>query len=208
MVRINLLPVRVSKKKAAGKQQLILIAVVIAAGFAGNALWAMSRASDLEARQVKIRKTREEIAQLDRIIGEVKNIKDQQAALREKLDILAQLKANRSGPVRVLDALASLTPKRLWLTKMEEKGGVVTWTGAASTIDDVSEFMTALKQNPYFGTVELQKTTAKAERGMDYVEFNLTAALNYAPKPAADGPQAAAAGRPPAAGQAPAAPGR
>jgi type IV pilus assembly protein PilN len=201
MIRINLLPVRVSKKKTVGKQQLLLFGLVIVLGFIGNFFWASSRASELQAREAKVKSLKDEISQLDRIIGEVKNIKDQQAALREKLDILAQLKANRSGPVRVLDALATVTPKRLWLTKMEEKGGAVTYTGAASTIDDVSEFMSALKQNPYFGTVELQKTTAKLDKGMEFVEFSLTAALNYAPKqgqappqPGADAPAPAGRG--------------
>jgi type IV pilus assembly protein PilN len=186
MIRINLLPVRVSKKKAAGKQQLLLFALVIVAAWLGNFAWASTRAADFKAREAKVRSTREEIAQLDRIIGEVKNIKDQQAALREKLDILAQLKANRSGPVKVLDALASVTPKRLWLTKLEEKGGVLTFTGSAATIDDVSDFMTALKANPHFSGVELSRTNAaaQAQKGLEYVDFALTAAVNYAPRPA------------------------
>ena len=192
MIRINLLPVRVSKKKTLGKQQLVLFALVIVAGFVGNFLWASSRAGELSAREAKVKSLKDEIAQLDRIIGEVKNIKDQQAALREKLDILQTLKANRSGPVRVLDALASITPKRLWLTSMEEKGGAVTYVGSAATIDDVSEFMTALKQDPHFGGVELTKTAAMSSGGYEYVDFTLTAALNYAAKPAA-APQAAPA---------------
>jgi type IV pilus assembly protein PilN len=184
MIRINLLPVRVSRKKTEGKQQLVLFALLIVGGYVGNFLWASSRAADLRAREAKVRTTKEEIAQLDRIIGEVKNIKDQQAALREKLDILTQLKANRSGPVKVLDALASLTPKRLWLTKLEEKGGTLTFVGGAATIDDVSELMTALKGNPHFGAVELKKTaaeTVKVGRPVDYVEFTPTARVNYAP---------------------------
>ncbi len=198
MIRINLLPVRVSKKKTLGKQQLLLFALVIVLGFIVNFAWASSRASELKAREAKVKSLRDEIAQLDRIIGEVKDIKDQQAQLREKLDILQQLKANRSGPVRVLDALATVTPKRLWLSKMEERNGSVTWTGAASTIDDVSEFMTALKGSPYFANVELARTTSKAEKGMDFVEFALSANLNYAPKPSGT------ASQPPAPGAAPA----
>jgi type IV pilus assembly protein PilN len=198
MIRINLLPVRVSKKKTLGKQQLVLFALLIVAGFLGNFLWASTRASELKAREAKVKSLRDEISQLDRIIGEVKDIKDQQAQLREKLDILQQLKANRSGPVRVLDALASLTPKRLWLTKMDERGGTVTYTGSASTIDDVSEFMTALKGNPHFAAVELQKTAAKNEKGMDYVDFTLSASLNYVPKPPGAGPAPGAPGAAPA----------
>jgi type IV pilus assembly protein PilN len=191
MIRINLLPVRVSKKKAAGKQQLVLFAVLLVGGYVGNFLWAQARAGDLRSREQKISKTREEIAQLDRIIGEVKNIKDQQAALREKLDILTQLKAGRVGPVRVMDALATLTPKRLWISKFEEKGGSATITGQAVTIDDVSAFMTGLKQNPHFGAIELSKTSAGSASKFDIVDFTLTAGILYAPKKPAPGIPAA-----------------
>lgn len=193
MIRINLLPVRISKKKVAGKQQIILLAAIVVAGYVGNLIWASARASDLETRQVKIRKLQQEIAQLDRIIGEVRNIKEQQAALREKLRILDELKANRSGPVRVLDALGTVTPKRLWFTKMEEKTGTITFHGGAATIDDVSEFMSALKEDPHFTTIELQKTTAATTQNkvLEYVEFVLNAKVTYSPKPPAPGAPAA-----------------
>jgi type IV pilus assembly protein PilN len=180
MIRINLLPVRVSKKKAAGKQQLILFALVVVGGYVGNFLWAQARTSELRSREARVANTRQEIAQLDRIIGEVKNIKEQQAALREKLDILAQLKAARAGPVRVMDALATLTPKRLWITKIEEKGGSATISGQAVTIDDVSAFMSALKGNPHFGGIELTKTAAAVAGKLDIVDFTLTTAVLYA----------------------------
>lgn len=196
MIRINLLPVRVSKKKAAGKQQLLLFALLILAGFVGNFVWSSTRSADLKARQAKVRSTKEEIAQLDRIIGEVKNIKEQQASLREKLAILDELKAGRTGPVRVMDALATLTPKRLWISSLDEKGGSATLTGQAATIDDVSAFMSALKGNPHFAQVELSKTSeaqATGARKIDLVDFTLTAQIVYAPKKAAPGTPAAPA---------------
>ena len=187
MIRINLLPVRVSRKKTAGKQQLILFALIVVAAFLANYVWAQSRTGELKARQQKITKTREEITQLDRIIGEVKNIKEQQAALREKLEILSQLKAGRTGPVRVMDALATLTPKRLWISKFEEQNGNATIFGQAATLDDVSEFMTALKGDPHFATVELAKTSTVAIQGKstELVDYNLKAVIVYAPKPPA-----------------------
>jgi type IV pilus assembly protein PilN len=188
MIRINLLPVRVSKKATAGKQQLVLFVALVLAGYVGNFLWAQSRSGEVKQRQQKVQKTRDEIVQLDRIIGEVKNIKEQQAALREKLDILADLKAGRSGPVKMMDALATLTPKRLWITKLDEKGGVASISGQATTFDDVSNFMTALKQNPQFTNVELQKTSAAIAAGprkIDVVDFSLALQIQYAGKPAA-----------------------
>jgi len=193
MVRINLLPVRVSKKKEAGKQQLALFAVVLVAGLLVNYFWAASRAGDLKSRESKLARTREDIAQLERIIGEVKNIKDAQQELQKKLDVLERLKQGRSGPVRMLEELATVTPRQLWLTKLDEKGGAVTFSGSSASIDDVSEFMLKLKQSKYFTKVELKKTTAvKATgRGERLVNFEITATAQYSPQ-AAD---AAASGK-------------
>jgi type IV pilus assembly protein PilN len=187
MVRINLLPVRVSKKKEAGQQQLVLFALVLVFGIIANYLWAHSRGSELDSRKKKLSSTQSEIAQLDRIIGEVKNIKDQQSQLREKLEVLGQLKAGRTGPVRMLDELATLTPKRLWLTKLEEKGGVLTFSGTAASIDEVSEFMSALRASTNFKNVELGKTSAKStDKGYRLVDFTLSAGVGYAqPAPSA-----------------------
>jgi len=196
MVRINLLPVRVSKKKEAGQQQLILFALVLVFGIIANYLWVASRAGELETRKRKLQTTQSEIAQLDRIIGEVKNIKDQQAQLREKLEVLGQLKAGRTGPVRMLDELATLTPKRLWLARLEEKGGTLTFAGSASSIDEVSEFMSALRGSASFKNVELGKTVAKTDKGYRLVDFTLTAAAGYAQPAPAPSPAPAKPGAP------------
>ncbi len=187
MIRINLLAVRVSKKKVAGRQQLLLLALIVLLALVANWVWASSRAGDLAARESKLKRTKDEIAQLDRIIGEVKDIKAQQAALKEKLDTLDKLKAGRSGPVKLLDQLALVMPSRLELRKMEEKGGSVTFEGSGATIDEVSAFMSALKGTPYFTRVELKKTTAVTRGGMRIVDFVVTANANYtpgAPRPA------------------------
>ena len=180
MIRINLLPVRVSKKTIAGKQQLLLFALVVVLGLILNLLWQQSRAADLRSREAKLKRTQDEIAQLEKIIGEVKNIKDQQAALKEKLDILDKLKAGRSGPVRMLDELATVTPKRLELTKMEEKaGGAIQFDGSAGSIDDVSAFMAALKSSRYFTAVELKKTVAATRKAFRVVDFTITCNTSY-----------------------------
>jgi len=196
MVRINLLPVRVSKKKEAGKQQLILFAVLIVAALLGNYLWSASRASDLRGREAKVARTRQDIQKLDRIIGEVRNIKEQQQNLQKKLDVLDKLKQGRTGPVRMLDDLAQITPRQLWLGKMEEKGNKVTFSGTAVTIDDVSEFMSALKVSKFFGDVELKKTTATGDAAKKerLVNFEIKATSKYNPL-AAEEPAPAAPGR-------------
>jgi type IV pilus assembly protein PilN len=180
MIRINLLAVRVSKKKQAGRQQLLLGVAVILAAFAGNYLWSSARAGALGERQAKIARTRAEIAQLEKIIGEVNDIKQQQQAVKDKLAVLETLKAGRTGPVRMLDELASLMPKRVWLSKLEQSGDRIVFSGAASTMDDVSMFMAALKRSAHFDEVELKKTSAKSEGKFRVADFTIEAKVKPA----------------------------
>jgi type IV pilus assembly protein PilN len=201
MVRINLLPVRVSKKRELGKQHLAIFALVLVLGLGANYFWAASRAGELKSRQQKLQRTREDIAQLERIIGEVRNIKEQQQALQQKLDILERLKSGRSGPVRMLDELATLVPRNLSISKLDEKNGTVIFVGSALTIDDVSTFMAALKTSRYFAGVELKKTASAARpagglAGDRMVNFEITAQAKYAAT--ADGKDAKAAAPAPA----------
>ncbi len=181
MVRINLLPVRVSKKKEAGKQQLLLFGLVLVLGLVANGWFQGMRARELDALEKRVAKTRADLAALDKIIGEVKSIRIQQQQLQEKLDVLDKLKQGRTGPVRMLDELTGIVPKRLWLRKMEEKAGKVTFDGGASTVEDVSQFMAALKNSKYFADVELKKTEAKNEGTFRVVSFSINATAKYAP---------------------------
>jgi type IV pilus assembly protein PilN len=195
MVRINLLPVRVSKKKEAGKQQLVLFVVVLVLGVVLNWMFHQSRAAALAEVQKRVAKTNADIATLDKIIGQVKEITAQQEQLKKKLDTLDKLKAGRSGPVRMLDELSSLTPRRLWLRKLEEKSGTMNIAGSAISIDDVSQFIGALKSSKYFGDVELLKTEAKEAKAgtnqLRFVDFTISATSKYqpvvAPEPGAKG---------------------
>lgn len=204
MVRINLLPVRVSRKKEAGKQLIVLFAILLAAGIAFNFLWANQRSGVLKDLRAQADRKRAEIQQLERIIGEVKDIRAQQEELKKKLDILEKLKAGRSGPVRMLDELATIIPKRLWLRKLDEKGGTtITFDGAAATIDDVSSFMAALKTSRHFSAVELKKTSSTTGKQggatIRLVDFTISAGVTYggdaapsgAPSPAPSAPQSA-----------------
>ena len=180
MVRINLLPAKVSKKKQLGTRQIAIGAAVLLAALVANFAWSAARNGALVERQARAQRTRSEIAQLEKIIGEVNDIKKQQAAVRDKLAILDKLKAGRAGPVRLLDELATVLPKRLWLKKLEEKEKAVVFDGAASSIDDVSLFMSGLERSPFFTSVELKSTTAKADGRYRVVDFTVTAAVDYA----------------------------
>ena len=144
MIRINLLPTRQVKKRAAGRQVVFVLAGVLIAGLLGNYIWYESRQSESDRRTAQIADTQRRIAELEKVIGEVNNINKRKKEVQDKLKILGDLRKGRAGPVRLLDALATATPKKVFLQEFNEASNAVKLTGSALSHDDVAELMRGL----------------------------------------------------------------
>jgi len=110
MIRINLLPVRAAKKREFGRQQVVLFLLLLVLAAIGNYFWYGRVSNEVASLDKQIASSRAEIAQLEKTIGEVKSIKEDKKALEDKLKILDTLKKGRTGPVKVMDELATLIP--------------------------------------------------------------------------------------------------
>jgi type IV pilus assembly protein PilN len=168
MIRINLLPVRQVKKRELGRQVLVLIGVVAVLALVVNYLWYDNRDSEKTRKEAQIAATQQRIAELEKVIGEVNNINKRKKEVEDKLKILNDLRKGRSGPVRLLDALATATPKKVWLSQFTEQNNAVILTGQAVSHDDVAEFMRSLGNIVWtpkgMGRLVEQKRDAKTGR--------------------------------------------
>ena len=182
MIRINLLPVRAAKKKEQGRVQLAVGVLVLAAALGGNWYWYQSASSHLAKARADVRDTQKKIKELEQIIGEVKDIQKRQEDLQKKLDIIAKLRKQKTGPVKMMDSLATILPKEVWLDDFSEKQGTFKLQGEALSLTDVGRFLSALKGSPYFKEVKLQKSdlvkSGKVEH--EVVKFILTGKVEYA----------------------------
>lgn len=144
MIRINLLPVRAVKKRELGRQVLVLLAAVLVLTGALNFVWYNERSNEQDQNAKRIAQTQQRITELEKVIGEVNNINKRKKEVQEKLAVLETLRKGRSGPVRMMDALATATPKKVWIRDFLENASAVKITGAALSHDDVAEFMRGL----------------------------------------------------------------
>src|SRR5207253_6473519 len=123
-----------------GRQLLVLSLLVLAGAGVGNYLWYNKVQGDLEQVNAQIKRTRDQIAELDKIIGQLNSVKQAMKALKEKLDVLETLKKGRAGPVKVMDELAMLIPSKVWLAEFAEQDGNVALRGQAVAYEDLSAF--------------------------------------------------------------------
>lgn len=168
MIHINLLPVRAAKKREFGRQQLVLFVLILVLAGIGNYFVFGRFQSQLKSLDKQIASTRAEIAQLEKTIGEVKSIKEDKKALEDKLKILDSLKKGRTGPVKVLDELASLTPEKVWILDFTEQNGGVTMIGQASSYEDLSTFSKKLKGSTHFTDIYIKGARQKADGTVDW----------------------------------------
>lgn len=144
MIRINLLPVRQDQKREQGRQFLVLMVGMLIISVLGNGYWYVWMDGKRETAQRRLDDTKARIAQLETMIGEVTNLRIRRDEILKKLKGLEELTKKRNGPVKLLDALSTAIPKKVWITSFDERASAVVMSGNAATFDDVSEFMRGL----------------------------------------------------------------
>lgn len=177
MIKINLLPVRAAKKKETAVQQitifcacLVIVFVLIGAMYAVKLGQISSTKNDISAANIKINGLKIRIGKLE----ELKTLKGQ---VKKKLDVLAQLRKNKTGPAQRLATLSDITPEQLWLTAYSESGDTIKIAGVATTEDLIAQFMRSIQASNDFTGVELIVSEQKEMSGTKVKNFELSCKL-------------------------------
>lgn len=201
MIKINLLPYRVNKRKT--EVRYVVLALVVSLMAAGGLMvmlesWVVVRARGLQ-KEIAVAELEEQ--RLAKIRQEVDEFKRVEADLQQRLNVLNQLRQSRTGPARFLDDLAASTPERLWVEQFSESetapppppappAGSDGQPQAAppppppqrvfhvqgKTIDykSIAEFMINLKNSESFEEVELEEVQEEQqEKSGKFLKFSL-----------------------------------
>ena len=155
MIRINLLPVRASKKKETELQQIVIFCAVIVVAAAVVMTLYFVRLTQVANTKNDITAANSKINELKSRIGKLEELKMLKEQVKKKLDVLAQLRKNKSGPAQRLATLSDMTPDQLWLTGYTETGENIRISGVAYTEELIAQFMRALEASIDYMAVEL-----------------------------------------------------
>lgn len=188
MIKINLLPVRAAKKKETAIQQfaiagvvVVVIALIVVSLYFVKRVQVSAAKDDITSANNKINELKTKIGKLE----ELKTLKEQ---VKKKLDVLSQLRKNKTGPAQRLATLSDLTPEQLWLTNYSESGQDIKISGIASTEELIAQFMKALEASIDYITVELVVSEQTEIAGKKLKKFELTMKLESATRQPSDIP--------------------
>ena len=175
MIRINLLPVREARRKASLRQQGVLLAAAFGVGCSVALVLHVSIATRIGSTESQIASTEDERRKLEATLGDVERFRQQKEEIQRKLSVIRELEASRTGPVRVMDEVATHIPERMWLTKLSLQDGTVEISGYGLDNESIADFMTDLERSPHIGRVELLESKLENKQGLKVNKFKIKA---------------------------------
>lgn len=181
IARINLLPWRQRRRDRQRRAFLVQLGVV----FASSACLVFLAASVLDGRiasqQARNEFLRSGIVELEQQADAIEAIRRRTDGVLERLRVLSDLRRNRTGTVRILEAIARTVTPGVHYTSLGKRGTLITAHGVARSNNDVSALMRSLQASERFEAPRLKGIEeTRANEEVDHVAavFELTFATS------------------------------
>ena len=185
MIKINLLPFRAARKRENIKRQLIVFALTIVFCLLVGGYFFINLSGELRGLKDKEVELNKELATYKRTLNKIKTLEKKIKEINAKLAVIKKLERGKTGPVLLLDEIATAVPKdKLWLSSLSEKRGTLSLTGTAMDNETVSLFMDNLKASDHIGEVDLLNLRLRdlPSYRLKVSDFNLSCKIVEPPK--------------------------
>lgn len=175
MITINLIREKKSKHKFGVLQYLrveFLCGLAAGAAVVSLLLWYWALTGEYESLQARKVDLQQQSAALATIKAQVQQYEDQAQNLKQRTEVIEELKNSQKGPVRLMNAIISSVPlePRLWLTNLNQEESTIEIQGQAFDVPAIADFIAKLDRTEPFQTVDLDYW----EEGEQSVTFELT----------------------------------
>ena len=177
MIRINLLPVRSTKRHEAVKRELTWGG--IGAGVLGLLLagFLFVTVSSVSAAQSTNKRLERDLANLDAVIAAVDTLEKQNEDLRTKLSVIEGLRKDKTGPVHLMAEVSNAIPDKASLTLLKEEDRKLTLQGLAGANEVISQFLINLEKSEWLTEVYLISIDQDEIEGFNLKTFVISAQL-------------------------------
>ena len=148
-VHINLLPYREERRRMRQRQFGTQIGLVAALALAIVLLLHVLVSGNITAQQERNQFLKQELARLDKDIGEIGRLKQEVAALLARKQVIERLQSDRAQAVHLLDQLVRQVPEGVYLRQVKQVGSGVNLQGYSQANARVSTLMRNLAESAY-----------------------------------------------------------
>lgn len=198
MIRINLLPHRIAKRRQRRQQFYALAAGMVLLGALIGFGVHMIYAGHIERQEARNAFLKQEIARVDRDIAEIRGLREQIDAMLARKQVIESLQGTRAETVHLFNELAQRLPDGVYLKSTKQTGRQVRVVGLAQSNARVSHFMRNVEASAFLEQPRLIEAKAVTQDNRRLSEFTLDIAIRppveAEPEAAASAPKAVAKG--------------
>ncbi len=178
MLRINLLPVKEIKQRAAAKQQLTVFGLAFAGLLTVLILAVLMLNGQISSLKSEIEELEAKKTALAKILQEIEELKKKKTEVEKQTALIEDLEKSSALTAHLLNEVANLTPnERLWLTSLNQAGASMNLSGMALDNQTVAEFLEKLKGSQYISSVTLANSSLAVYAGRSLKKFTLSCAV-------------------------------
>lgn len=181
MIRINLLPHRAERRKARQIQFVSFCVISLLVGIMVVGVVHVAINSQIEYQERRNQFLVSQIAILDKQIAEIRQLKEEIAALDARKTVVEKLQSTRSDVVHLMDQMLRLLPEGVYLKSLKQTGNKINLVGYTQSNARVSTLMRSIESSPWLDSpalVQIIAVVANGERVSEFtLNFNLTAQI-------------------------------
>jgi type IV pilus assembly protein PilN len=177
VIRINLLPWREARRKAARQHLGVLGGMVAVLGLLIVGAVHLTIAGYIAVQSDRNEFLKRENVRLDKEIEEIKKLKNEIAALLARKQIIERLQADRAQAVYLLQELVQQVPDGVYLKTIRQTGLKINMVGYAQSNARVSTLMRNFAASPYLENPDLVEIKAVNVSNKRVSEFNMNVSL-------------------------------
>ncbi len=156
MARINLLPWREEQRKEQTRQFVTVLGLSAFLTAAIVFLINMNIAGQVEHQQARNKLLKDEIAQLDIALAEIKGLEDTKQQLLARMEVIQSLQQRRPQVVHLFDEIVRTVPEGIYLREIKQSGQSLTIKGVAESNGRVSAYMRNIDNSEWMATPKLK----------------------------------------------------
>ncbi len=175
MIKINLLPVRLARKKENIRKQLSVYLLSLLFTILIMTYWCISSSYQIRSLTGEVKEVQGEINKYNKMVQEIEKQRKQKDLIQKKLLVLDQLQRSKTGPVHILDEISiNLPEKKVWLKSVKQDGKGLMLEGIALDNETIAIYMKGLAASPYFTSVDLVNSAQETVKGIKLMQFTIT----------------------------------
>jgi type IV pilus assembly protein PilN len=170
MIRINLIPSKIRKKKEVNFELHLLVGTLLFSFLLIGAVY-VKNTKDIDRLRDQTALVNRQAEALQPVSREFASLERDKKEVSKRIGVINRIKEGRAVVPRILYDLSSIIKENVWLKKVAKDEGRFELEGRSLDNESICEFVERLSKLPYFTNIELKSVEDVNEADMTVKKF-------------------------------------